>query len=150
MSSKSDEAPRATGGCLCGAVQYEVRGPLRDVIKCHCSKCRCTHGHIAAYASTRREDLVLKKDRGLKWFRSVTDETPNVHRGFCQERGASLFWDPRDSDHIYVSTGTLDAPTGLKTVGHVWTSQGGDYYEITDNLPAFEESSQGQLFGMKA
>jgi hypothetical protein len=44
----------------------------------------------------------------------------------------------------------LDAPTGLKTVGHVWTSQGGDYYEITDNLPAFEESSQGQLVGMKA
>ena len=91
MSSKSDETPRATGGCLCGAVQYEVRGPLRDVIKCHCSKCRRTHGHIAAYASTRREDLVLKKDRGLKWFRSVTDETPNVHRGFCQERGVSLF-----------------------------------------------------------
>ncbi|MBW1866112.1 MAG: GFA family protein, partial [Deltaproteobacteria bacterium] len=84
---------------------------------------------------------------GLKWFRSVTDETPNVHRGFCQECGASLFWDPRGSDHIYVSAGTLDAPTGLKTVGHVWTSQVGDYYEITDNLPAFEESSHGQLVG---
>jgi len=26
---------RATGSCLCGAVRYDVSGPLRDVIECH-------------------------------------------------------------------------------------------------------------------
>jgi hypothetical protein len=149
MPANSERKPDATGGCLCGAVAYAVYGALRDVINCHCSKCRRTHGHISAYASTRREHLLLTEQRGLKWYRSVTDETPNVHRGFCQECGSSLFWDPRDNDCIYISAGTLDAPTGLKTVGHVWTSQAGDYYEIADGLKAFSESSHGQLVGKK-
>ncbi len=35
----------ATGRCLCGAVAYEVRGPLRDVLICHCEECRRWHGH---------------------------------------------------------------------------------------------------------
>ena len=44
----------ATGGCLWGAARYEVRGPLRDVVICHCSRCLRTHGHVAAYAACAR------------------------------------------------------------------------------------------------
>jgi hypothetical protein len=139
------EAARATGGCLCGAVKYEVQGELRDVLYCHCTKCRRTHGHVSAYASTRRQDLVLTEERGLKWYRSVQDETPNIHRGFCRECGASLFWDPRDQDFIYLSAGALDPPTGVKAVGHVWLSQAGDYYAIDDDLAKAEGSSKGQF-----
>jgi hypothetical protein len=89
---------------------------------------------------------VLTAQAGLKWYRSVTDETPNVHRGFCRECGSSLFWDPRGSGpNIAVAAGTLDSPTGLRTIGHVWVSQAGDYYEITDALPQFEKSHGGKL-----
>ena len=35
-----------TGGCLCGAVRYEVDPPLRDVILCHCEMCRKAHGAV--------------------------------------------------------------------------------------------------------
>ena len=88
---------RATGGCLCEKVLYEIHGPLYDVSMCHCSKCRRIHGHVAAYAHTLRKDLVLTKQEGLKWYRSEKDETPNVYRGFCKECGSSLFWDPRET-----------------------------------------------------
>jgi hypothetical protein len=144
MSGGAD-AVRATGGCLCGAVQYEVRGPLRDVLYCHCTKCRRTHGHVSAYASTHREHLVTTEDRGLKWYRSTKDETPDIHRGFCGVCGASLFWDPRGQDFVYLSAGTLDPPTGVKAVGHVWLSQAGDYYGIGDDLPKAEASSRGRF-----
>ena len=142
MSGNTD-AVRASGSCLCGAVRYEVHGPLRDVLYCHCTKCRRTHGHVSAYASSRREHLAITEERGLKWYRSTQDETPDVYRGFCQECGASVFWDPRGQDFIYLSAGTLDQPTGVKAVGHVWLSQAGDYYEIDDDLPKAEESSHG-------
>ena len=43
--------PTATGGCLCGGVRYKVARPLRDVVLCHCSMCRRTHGHVGAYTA---------------------------------------------------------------------------------------------------
>lgn len=141
----ADQNAEVTGGCLCGEVRYEIRGPLRNVINCHCSKCRRSHGHLAAYASTRRENLVFTKQNGLKWYRSVTDEAPDVHRGFCKECGSSMFWDPRGAENIAVSAGSLDSTEGLKTIGHVWVSQAGDYYEIADDLPRFEKSHEGKL-----
>ena len=129
----------ATGGCLCGGVRFEVRDGLLDVVNCHCSKCRRFHGHVGAYTATERENLVLVQSETLKWFRSTTDETPNVHRGFCGNCGSSLFWDPRGKPRISIAAGAIDAPTGLATTGHVWVSQKGDYYKITDELIQHDE-----------
>jgi len=136
---------RAAGGCLCGAVKYEIHGKLYNVINCHCSKCRRVHGHFSAYASSRREDLKLVEQRGLKWYRSVTDETPDVYRGFCKECGSSLFWDARGDAYMYISAGALDQPTGLKTIAHIWMSQAGDYYELTDDIEQYEADSSGKI-----
>jgi len=35
--------------------------------------------------------------------------------------------------------GSLDEPTNVKIMGHVWVSQKGDYYEINDDLPRYAE-----------
>lgn len=146
MSDSISTTPPVIGGCLCGAVRYEITGPLRNVINCHCSKCRRFHGHTGAYTSVRREHLRLVRDDGLRWYRSVADETPNVHRGFCGSCGSSLFWDPRGSgETIAVAAGSLDDAGGLKTLGHVWVSQKAGYYDITDGLAQFEQSHAGRL-----
>jgi hypothetical protein len=126
-----------SGGCLCGAVRYEINSDLQGIACCHCSKCRRFHGHFAAYTLTTGDDLKFVEESGLKWFRSETDETPNVYRGFCSECGSSLFWDPRGEDRIAVAAGSLDEPTNMKIVGHSWISQMGDYYHINDDLPKY-------------
>ena len=150
MNAMQSSEPRAVGGCLCGAVQYEIHGTLYNVINCHCSKCRRIHGHVSAYASSKRKNLKLVEQSGLKWYRSIQDETPDVSRGFCQECGSRLFWDARGDVNIYISAGTLDQPTGLKTSGHIWLSQAGDYYELTDELEKYELDSSGKLVGNEA
>ncbi len=131
--------PKHSGGCLCGAVRYEILSDLDGIGCCHCSKCRRFHGHFAAYAIMPVDDLKFIEERGLKWFRSETDETPNVYRGFCSECGSSLFWDPRSENRIAVAAGSLDESTDLKILGHSWVSQKGDYYEINDDLPKYVE-----------
>ena len=136
----SNNAHKKTKGrCLCGQVQFEIYGELRDIVNCHCSKCRKFHGNYGAYTSVKVENLKITGEKSLKWFRSPTDETPNVHRGFRSECGSSLFWHPKDRPHIAVAAGSLIGPTNLKTIGHVWCSQKADFYEIDDDLPQFDE-----------
>jgi hypothetical protein len=113
------------GGCLCGGVRYEVGGPLRDVVWCHCSRCLRTHGHAAAYSACARDDLVLVRGETLRWY-----EAGGRSRGFCGECGASLFWCAEGRDTISIAAGTLDPPTGLRTVAHIHTRDAPDYYEI--------------------
>jgi hypothetical protein len=116
---------RATGGCLCGAVRYEVAGPLRDVVICHCARCRRTHGHVAAYASCAPADLRLVEEEGLRWY-----ESDGRHQGFCGSCGSRLFWRAEGRDSVSITAGSIDEPTGLKTVKHIFTEQPGDYYEL--------------------
>ena len=112
---------------------YEVRGGMRPVWNCHCGQCLRTHGNFAAYTNVPSGMLTLTRDRGLKWFGS----SDIARRGFCGECGASLFWERLNSGTISVSAGTLDAPTGLETAGHIFVADKGDYYEIGDGLPAY-------------
>ena len=137
MPTDPTARPRATGGCLCGAVRYEIHGPLRDVVNCHCGQCRRTHGNVAAYTSAARADLVLTEDRGLKWYRS----SKAARRGFCGDCGASLFWEPAGEARIAIAAGGIDAPSGLTTLRHIFVAHKGDYYEIADGLEALAEGN---------
>jgi hypothetical protein len=113
------------GGCLCRAIRYEVRGPLRDVVICHCSRCRRTHGHLGAYAACAAADLVLLDAGSLRWY-----EADGRSRGFCTHCGASLFWRADGRGSIAIAAGTLSEPTGLRTVAQIFTADRGDYYEL--------------------
>jgi hypothetical protein len=119
----------ASGRCLCGAVRYEIDGQLRDVSVCHCVECRRWHGHVGAYTAAPRDALRMVADGGLRWIDSPESDA-HARRGFCGECGSSLFWDAPDRATISIAAGTLDAPTGLKTVEHIYTESASDYYEL--------------------
>jgi hypothetical protein len=134
-----------TGGCLCGAVRYEVRGPLRDVLLCHCEECRRWHGHVSASTAADKNDLVLTEQRGLRWIDSPRSDA-RARRGFCGECGSSLFWDAPDRRTISISAGTLDSGAGLKVISHWFVSQAGAYYDIPDDgLPRHQFSGEQEL-----
>jgi hypothetical protein len=133
---------RASGHCLCGAVRYDLQGPLRDVLLCHCVECRRWSGHVFAATAVQRDQLVLLESGGLRWIASPESES-GARRGFCGECGSSLFWDAPTRDTVSVAAGTLDEPTGLRVLGHVYVAQAGDYYALPDDgLPRTERLSE--------
>ncbi len=135
----NESALRASGGCLCGAVRYQVTGPLRDVVACHCSQCRRTSGHFVAATAARSIDVVLLEDKGLQWYTSSN----NTRRGFCNQCGSSLFWEPAEGGHISIMAGSLDGATGLVTAAHICVETAGDYYRIGDGVLQIEGDDHG-------
>lgn len=91
-----------------------------------------------AASAVRRDDLVFLQERALRWIDSPESDS-DARRGFCRECGSSLFWDPPRRDTIAVAAGSLDEPTGLQVVGHVYVSQAPDYEALpNDGLPRYE------------
>jgi hypothetical protein len=135
----SEAASSHQGGCLCGAVRYEVNGPLRQVVACHCDMCRRTSGHFAAATAVRREALVLQEERGLRGY----DSSATARRGFCQFCGSNLFWAPNDESRVSIMAGTLDKPTGLTIAVHIFVNDAGDYYRIADGMPQRTDGEHG-------
>ena len=126
--------PKHSGGCLCGAVRYEVSGDLRSVIACHCTQCRKTSGHYVAATAAERGEFTITEDRGLRWFHS----SPAARRGFCGFCGSSLFWDPEGRSSVGIMAGTLEGDTGLATERHICVETAGDYYDLPKDLPLQE------------
>lgn len=137
----NDTGTATTGGCLCGAVRYEVQGRLRDVINCHCGMCQRLHGGHGPHSKARKENIRITHDAGLAWYQTSSI----ARRGFCRICGSGLFWEPFELDATGILAGTLDGPTGLETIGHIFVAEKPDFYRITDGLPQFEGSSNGQL-----
>ena len=126
-------APVARGGCLCGGVRYEVRAKLRDVIACHCSQCRKTSGHFVAATQAPSAQLQLTESATLRWYRS----SASAERGFCACCGGNLFWRETapGSTTTSIMAGTLETPTGLNLVQHIFVADKSDYYKINDGAP---------------
>jgi hypothetical protein len=126
---------RATGRCLCGAVRYEVRGPLRDVVVCHCEECRRWAGSVGAFSAAQADDLVLLGDASLRWIESPASDR-RARRAFCSECGSSLFWQAAGVERVNIAAGTLDRPTELRVAGHWYARDAGDWDELPeDGLP---------------
>ena len=127
----ADSDAMITGGCLCGGVRYEISGPLRGVIACHCSQCRRTSGHYAAMTSAPSADITLTSSASLRWYRS----SDSAERGFCGVCGGNLFWKLAGRDSLSITAGTLDLPTGIEMEQHIFVADKSDYYSIEDDLP---------------
>ncbi len=122
------------GSCLCGAVSFEVTGPLPPPDACHCSQCRKYSGHFWASTDVSRAAVTIHGADNVTWYRS----SKKVQRGFCSTCGASLFFDPIDrdkNDWIAIAMGAFDPPTDTQLKMHIFVADKGDYYDIGDGLP---------------
>ncbi|WP_167758606.1 GFA family protein [Zemynaea arenosa] len=103
------------GSCLCGAVHWEIRGPIARTSRCWCTMCQKQHGAAyAPYANAARADFVITQgEDALAHYAS----SPGVDRSFCKVCGSNIGWTTTEAaDRIAVAMGTFDTPyEGLVT-----------------------------------
>ncbi|MFM1814420.1 MAG: hypothetical protein RLZ98_1115 [Pseudomonadota bacterium] len=79
------------GGCLCGAIRYEIDGEPAFVGNCHCDDCRKATG--AAYSTNaffKETDVSVTKG-APKRYHHTADSGNTMTKEFCDNCGAQVF-----------------------------------------------------------
>jgi hypothetical protein len=122
------------GGCLCGAVEYELDTEPKLTVACHCSACRKATGSAFGTWSLVPRD-------GFRWTRG-TDQvaefqsSDHARRLFCRQCGTTLGnLTSRRPLFMHLAAGTFDHAPTLRIDLHAYTASKAAWYEIADAAP---------------
>jgi hypothetical protein len=125
------------GGCLCGAVRYEIRTRFLQTTLCHCEDCRKASG--APFVAWS-----FFPAGSLTW----TKGTPKVllhadrERSFCGDCGSPLtFFDPSIPSIFEANTNTLDDPARYPPVDQCWVCDEVPWSAGCHRLPRFGQAA---------
>ena len=125
------EAGIRTGGCLCGAVRYSVRGEPVHVVRCHCASCRKESGSaFTVFAHWPADAFELRGEL------SSYDR-----RGFCPRCGSRIL-DTTESGGalVEIRIGSLDeAPFELKPEHEIWVKRRESWIPPVDGATQHDE-----------
>jgi hypothetical protein len=124
------------GSCLCGAVAFEIQGPLHRGRYCHCTNCR-------KFAGTDYAAWALAETSQLR----IAPLAPHVTkfnsggglRVFCSSCGSPLWYEPKGRPEVRgIPLGAIDEGAVAMPEMHVWTKSKVSWGSISDGLPQFE------------
>ena len=130
------DAPREgeghTGGCLCGAVRYSVRGEPLHVVRCHCADCRKESGSaFSVYAQWQVQvfevtggDRKPRRSRLLSTMRIQAARSPDLEDGIIEIRIGSLD----------------DAPSELTPRTEIWVKRRESWIPPVDGAAQHDEN----------
>ena len=127
------------GGCLCGKVSYEVRGPFPRFYHCHCSRCRRATG--SAHASnlfaepeqfrwTRGEELLKRYD---------VPSAASFANTFCTNCGAPMPHLTRSGAAIVIPAGSLNSEPLIGPQAHIFFESRSGWDCSNSDLPHYSE-----------
>jgi len=129
-----------TGGCLCGAVRFEVTEPLVSSGYCHCTRCQRRTG-TAASPGARIAPGSLRLLAGEEHIRAYEPEE-GFAKVFCTACGSAL-WSrsQKDPDIFSIRLGAFDDDPGIRPTYRQFVAYAAPWEPIPDDgLERFPES----------
>lgn len=126
------EQSTLAGGCLCGAVRFEIDMPPKWCGHCHCHLCRRAHGApLVTWFGVDKEHFRFASDETLRWYRS----TPEARRGFCSRCGSTMFFQSsRWPTEMHIALPYMDGDIGLPPKVHVYWDRKVEWLHLDDDL----------------
>ena len=125
-----------TGGCLCGAVRFEVQGDPLLSGACYCRDCQYVSGGAAAYGLMYPAEALTVTKGETRVFVVKGESGADVYRHFCPDCGVHLI--SHNGAHPQfraIKAGVLDDPSCFKSEGSIWTSSAQPWHRIDPDLP---------------
>ena len=121
-----------SGGCMCGDLRYEFRGPPLEVGHCHCESCRRhTSSPFVTYVVVDRAAFRFTKGKPKQF-----ESSPGVRRGHCRRCGSPVSYENRHELAIYACT--LDDLSAIAPTMHIRSDEQLPWIELDDDLPRYE------------
>ena len=132
-------APPLTGGCMCGAVRFEVDEALIEAEYCHCTRCQRRTG-TAASATALAVPGSVRVVRGEEHVRSWEPDD-GWAKLFCSICGSGLFCrNPSGPEQYGVRLGSFDADPGARIAFRQFVDYAASWEPIPDDgLPRHPE-----------
>ena len=125
--------PPLTGGCLCGAVRYEITEPLVAAGYCHCTRCQRRTGS-AASAQARIDGRTFRLVRGEELVKCWKPADSGFAKCFCSECGAHLFSrDPDGSPHMSIRMSAFDGDPGVRPSWRAFVAYAAPWEPVPDD-----------------
>jgi hypothetical protein len=117
------------GGCLCGAVRFEVHGAAKWTGYCHCHSCRKhTGAPVSAYAGFERDHV-----RFTKGAMATFASSSGVRRGFCATCGSTLTYEgERWPTEVHFHVGAFDKPDDFVPKGQACAEERLSWLHISE------------------
>ena len=132
--------PGFKGGCLCGAITYEVAAEPINMWNCHCDDCRKTTG--ASFATNifiNAEDLSIHKGTPST-YQNTSDSGNTMTREFCSNCGSHLFVGNSARPAIKaVRVGSIDDASFVQPWANLYSSKALPFVDHVDDLENFEK-----------
>ncbi len=124
-----------SGGCLCGAVRYEIDAEPIITRICWCKDCQ-KFGAGGPTVNAGFPVAALTAVGNLSDYPSTADSGSRMHRKFCGKCGTHLFSAAEARpDFVFVRVGTLDDPEIAKPAVTIWTSSAPSWAVFDERLP---------------
>ena len=131
-----------TGGCVCGAVRYEVTAAPIMMFKCHCRDCQHTTGG-AFLPGLLVPAAAFRLTKGaLKYHFTPSLAGGHHKRGFCAECGSRITggeFDQRTSGFIGITAGSLDDSSWFRPQMDFFACDAQAWDQMDPAIPKFEQ-----------
>ena len=126
-----------SGGCVCGAVRYEIEGDPVMSFQCQCRDCqrRSGGGHTSVMLFPA---AAVRITGSVKHHVTTADSGRRMTRGFCPGCGSWLTGTP-NPDLLGVTVGTLDDPGGFSPQVVIFNSRAQPWDMLDPALHRFPE-----------
>jgi hypothetical protein len=120
------------GGCLCGAIRFEVSAPFISAGYCHCSHCQRRTG-TGSSANGRVPQSGFRLLQGAEALKAYKHST-GVPKLFCSNCGSAVFsGDPLHDEQVAIRLGTLDGDPGIRPSARQYLDSAVPWETITDD-----------------
>jgi hypothetical protein len=128
-----------TGGCLCGAVRFELSEPPTDAGYCHCTRCQGRTGGGSSLQA-RIEGETFRFVAGEEHVQCWQPDA-GFAKCFCRECGAHLFSHNDDWSKVSVRLAAFDEDPGVRPQWRAFTNYAAPWEPIPDDgLPRYPEA----------